>query len=216
MELERAVVVSFDAATYTATVRLERSLSGVQSGVAVARHLAAWQLKPGDEVVVGVWDALVASERCVIASLAARRRPMCRVRRTTSQPIPSGTQTALAFDVARYDTDGMWSAEAPTRLTIQTAGRYHVGFAASFDEPTGAGSVRGASLWVNGALVIATVVVAPRPGGTQTQIPVVSGDYLFSAGEYLEGRVVQDSGGSVPVFSFSAWSPELWAHWIEA
>lgn len=215
--LERAVVVSFDVATYTATLRSEQSLSGLQSGVPVARHLPAWQVRPGDTVVVAVLDPLVASDRCVIAVTGVTRRPpMCRVRRTTIQSIPSGVQTAVAFDLARYDTDGMWSAGMPTRLTIQTAGRYHVGFIASFDEPTGAGSLRGASLWVNGTLVIATVVVLPRPGGSQTQLPVVSGDYAFAVGDYLEGRVVQDSGGAVPVFSFSAWSPELWAHWVEA
>ena len=47
-----------------------------------------------------------------------------RVYRATDQSITGAVPTAVSFSNARFDTDGMWSAGAPTRLTCKTASYY--------------------------------------------------------------------------------------------
>ncbi|GIW56418.1 MAG: hypothetical protein KatS3mg082_2822 [Nitrospiraceae bacterium] len=37
---------------------------------------------------------------------------------TAAEPVPTSTDTVLAWDAAVYDTDGFWSASNPTRLTV--------------------------------------------------------------------------------------------------
>lgn len=66
MRLERAVIVSFSAVTYLATVRYEQSLSGVQAGVPVAGHLTSGLLPVGASVAVLVFDEHSAADRVVI------------------------------------------------------------------------------------------------------------------------------------------------------
>ena len=67
--IERAVLVDFDAGSYTATVRLAGSLSSVVAGVPVSRAIDSAELtsgrrlavatfgasNPADAMVVGVW-----------------------------------------------------------------------------------------------------------------------------------------------------------------
>ncbi|GIW05576.1 MAG: hypothetical protein KatS3mg060_0381 [Dehalococcoidia bacterium] len=221
MLLERAELVAFDSASYTATVRYEQSLSTVQSGVPVARHVPVWQLKTGDRLVVAVFDALVASDRCVIGVMGVTRRaPGCRVYRSTNQSIANATVTLVSFSGVHDDTDGMWDPAAPTRLTIQTPGRYHVGFLASFAASTG-GTTRYADLRASNVGVwpnrIGLVWLPPRGGGAPTHLPPVEGEWTFAAGDYVEVGVYQDSGGPLDLLAFSEpMSIELWAHWIEA
>jgi hypothetical protein len=217
MELVRGVVVSFEASSYTATVRYEESLSTVQTGVPVSRSIPAWQLRPGDGVVVAVFDPLVASDRCVIAVAGVTRSaPGCRVYRNTSQSIPNVTDTVLAWNAVRYDTDGMWNSGTPTRLTAQTAGRYLLGAAVTFDGSSGGG-------WRQVALrssVSARVAIGGSPArgaGAGTHVVPLVTDWLLSVGEYVETYVYHDSGGALSVVPYGEpFSLEMWAHWIEA
>jgi hypothetical protein len=52
--------------------------------------------------------------------------PSAKVYRTTTQAISASAQVAISFDAKEWDTDTMWSAGAPTRLTCKTAGKYLV------------------------------------------------------------------------------------------
>ena len=51
-----------------------------------------------------------------------------RAYRATSQSIPSSTLTTISFSTVDYDTDSLWSAGSPTRLTVPTGlgGKYTI------------------------------------------------------------------------------------------
>ncbi len=55
--LERATLVSFDEATYTATLRFAGSLASVVASVPVSRAIPAAQLTAGRRLAVAVFDA---------------------------------------------------------------------------------------------------------------------------------------------------------------
>lgn len=55
--VERGVLLAFDAATYTATVRYAGSLSSVVAGVPVSRAIASAELVVGRRVAVALFDA---------------------------------------------------------------------------------------------------------------------------------------------------------------
>ncbi len=55
--LERATLVSFKSADYTATVRFAGSLSSVVASVPVSRGIPAAQLTAGRRLAVAVFDA---------------------------------------------------------------------------------------------------------------------------------------------------------------
>lgn len=55
--LERATLVSFDPADYTATLRFAGSLASVVASVPVSRAIPAAQLLPGRRLAVAVFDA---------------------------------------------------------------------------------------------------------------------------------------------------------------
>ena len=55
--LERATLVSFDSAAWTATVRFAGSLSSVVTAVPVSRAIPAAQLTAGRRLAVAVFDA---------------------------------------------------------------------------------------------------------------------------------------------------------------
>jgi hypothetical protein len=52
--------------------------------------------------------------------------PVCEIVRTTNLSYTTGTD--ITFQSATIDTDGMFSAGTPTRLTIQTTGIYLISF----------------------------------------------------------------------------------------
>ncbi|MYA21005.1 MAG: hypothetical protein F4Z25_12380 [Chloroflexi bacterium] len=55
--LERATLVSFNAADYTATLRFAGSLASVVASVPVSRAIPAEQLTAGRRLAVAVFDA---------------------------------------------------------------------------------------------------------------------------------------------------------------
>ena len=55
--LERATLVAFDPADYTATLRFAGSLASVVASVPVSRAIPAAQLLPGRRLAVAVFDA---------------------------------------------------------------------------------------------------------------------------------------------------------------
>jgi hypothetical protein len=53
-------------------------------------------------------------------------KPVARVVATTGSRAIATTATAIQFDSASFDPDGMWNVSNPTQLTIQTPGWYKV------------------------------------------------------------------------------------------
>jgi len=116
----------------------------------------------------------------------------CRVKRTAVQSITDSSATAVAFDDEQFDTDGMHSTSVSnTRITINTAGIYVVGFTGTF--VAGADYVRTyAELRIAGSIGIAR----QQTSGTSTSVPQainVSTVWQFAAGDYVEVLVFQDN-----------------------
>jgi hypothetical protein len=63
----------------------------------------------------------------VLQKLLAEPRPTVRVRRTSNATIAAFSGSSrVAWQVADYDTDGIWSAGSPADLVAQTAGQYRI------------------------------------------------------------------------------------------
>jgi hypothetical protein len=146
------------------------------------------------------------------------RLPLCRVYHSADQTTTSGSPLILAFNSERYDTDGMHDTAANnTRITFQTAGFYYVTLGATF--ASNATGYRVVNIKLNGASSYIASNSVAAANGNATRV-VVSCLYYFSAGDYIEAEVTQNSGGSLAVSSSSAfnsafqYSPEFSAHFV--
>lgn len=134
-----------------------------------------------------------------------------RVYHNTTQTIPQFTPTALAFNSERYDTDTMHdNATNNSRLTIQTAGKYHVGACVYF--PAAAHTYCAIGIYLNGVTIIARHENA-HTNGVSFGLTIGT-DYDLAQGNYLEVFVWTDWGGGLVIASNANYSPEFWAHRI--
>lgn len=137
----------------------------------------------------------------------------CRVYNSGSQSINNTTLTALTFDSELYDDDTMHSTVSNTsRITMTTAGRYHVGATVTFD--ANATGSRIVLLRLNGTTYFAKDRHMTVTTGSTTTSATVSSDYNFSATDYVEVIVYQDSGGALNVLNSGADVTGFWAHRI--
>lgn len=161
---------------------------------------------PLDELVyTTVFDTVDTLLQAAGLSTGSKKRPAARLRGNANQAIPNATFTALALATVDVDSETMWSAAYPTRLTCKVAGVYVVG--ASVYWASAAGSQRQLLLMVNGATVIARGVsgTSEQPGQS------ISTCWPFAVGDYLEAYVYQDSGAGLNALSDQANSPTVWA-----
>lgn len=136
--------------------------------------------------------------------------PRCRLTKSTTQSIANNTTTSVTFDTEAFDDGGMHSTTTNTsRVTIPTGGDgtylvgAHVEFAAN------ATGHRTLLITVNGTSTQTTVRENSVSGTLETRLACSSLVQLV-AGDYVEARVVQTSGGSLNV----AASCNLWACWV--
>lgn len=154
------------------------------------------------------------------ASTAARRDHVhggsadiaCRVTHDAAQTIANSTQTALAFNTETFDTDTMHdNSTNNSRITFKTAGKYLIN--ANWTWGASASGFRRGRIRVGGSLVIGMVqTVTPAAGNPRMTLSCI---YSFSADDYIELVVDQDSGGSLIVSSESLYSPIFSAIKIE-
>jgi hypothetical protein len=107
------------------------------------------------------------------------------------QKIPSGQPVTLAFGQCRYDTDSIFQADEPTRLTCRTAGRYLVSAAVEFS--ANAKGSRQVIVRRNGREQVAAMRV-PAVDGETTQITFTAPPIDLKPGDYVELLVRQTSG----------------------
>ncbi len=115
----------------------------------------------------------------------------------STQSIASGTDTVITFDSEDFDTDGFHSTSSNTgRITIPSgkAGKYLFVAQGFFNNQTGNKEGR---LYKNG-----TQITTAGVSGTQTGVASVYLDYIISlsVGDYVEFRVVQNTGGSTSFY----------------
>ena len=136
--------------------------------------------------------------------------PAARAFHSTTQSIPNDTLTTVALNSEAFDTAGLHNTTvANSRLTAPVSGIYSLTAAANwFVNPTGS---RIAQIWQNGSTLLISDSVAPN----QDEDHVLSTIARLSAGDYVELRVQQTSGGDLLLaFGPQGQGPLLTMNWV--
>lgn len=132
-----------------------------------------------------------------------------RVYHSANQTIANNTVTTLQFNNETYDTAAFHdNVTNNSRLTIPYAGKYSI--SASIDFAQHVTGVRLVLFLINGATYIAGNTGPPTT--TPNSTVALETKYNFSAGDYVECRVYQDSGGNLNVNRQSDYSPIFMIH----
>ncbi len=120
----------------------------------------------------------------------------CRLTLSANQSIPNSTATAVTWDTETWDTDSYHSTSSNTsRLVIPATGKYAIWAIMNWDA-SGTG-YRYGYFRKNGSTVLAYPALAPAvAGGVGT---IINGYFeeSFTASDYIELLVVQNSGGAL-------------------
>ena len=123
----------------------------------------------------------------------------------------SGTPQALTFNSERYDTANFHDTSSNTsRLTVPTAGLYHIGGAIVW--AASATGFRQLTIRLNGTTAIAQELEDIDSSVTHSM--TVSTDYPLAANEYVELVVAQTAASPHNVIAAGNTSPEFWIHRI--
>lgn len=123
--------------------------------------------------------------------------PMCKVRQTVIQSIPSGAVTPIQFDTEDIDTDNMFSDAANTKITPKTPGIYRGWWSSSWGDNSTAGTTRYSGLGKNGSEVRHRFDLRP----VTTAASRISGGHAFyipmnGTTDYVELRAYQNTGAA--------------------
>ena len=127
--------------------------------------------------------------------------PECRIDQTTVATSVANsitTCTAITFQSASLDNDGMWNAATPTYLTIQTPGWYEVEFAMCWATKADT-TLRMQGLTFNQDLALNSQIALGyyiNDGATTPQIRQ-SYDMFLNTGDKLGLGALQNSGASL-------------------
>jgi hypothetical protein len=152
---------------------------------------------PDDAVLVAVWDQAPGGGQAA------------RAYNSANISLANATGTTLGFDSTRYDTGGQVHNNAVnnSRLTCQVAGVYLITAVVEF-APSATGT-RSVSIQLNGGLFIGAQIQAAAATSTLPTRVTASSTYYLNAGDYVECRAYQDSGGALNVSAIAAYSPEF-------
>lgn len=126
-----------------------------------------------------------------------------------AQTITTATDTVVALNSERYDTDAFHDTSTNnSRLTVPSgkAGKYLAIFNCEFQDVAGTG-IREARIKVNGTTWVGLMTVTAT--SNKAHRLNVSAIIDLSVGDYVEAFVRQESGGNCDLTSNANWSPEL-------
>ena len=118
-----------------------------------------------------------------------------RVRRDAAYSLAHGTTGAMTWDTVERNTNNMWSAASPTRITFPVAGWYMFGAEFGMASANAASSPYASHIQYNGTPYAAISYIESSPGGRAE--PIASGLRYFNAGDYITAFPYQVSGGTV-------------------
>jgi len=161
--------------------------------------LTAAKIKDGTLTSVDLADGAVSTAK-------VGEVPGARVRRTAALTLTNDVAATISWDTADINVGGVFNSTQPTRMTAPVAGRYLIIATARWDTDTD--GRRAMALEVNGGTVqIARSNVAgyfQRAGGMTTPYypeQMVEAVYRLNAGDYVEVRALQDSGGDLALLT---------------
>lgn len=141
--------------------------------------------------------------------------PACRVFHNANQSIADATETTVAFNSERFDTDTMHDTVTNnSRITFNTAGVYVVTFNGRFLTAADYSAVY-VILRKNGTTNIAQHMISPSAFNLQPVL-MVSTTYKFAATDFVEARVFHDntSNAARTLDVFGEASPEFSAVFV--
>lgn len=122
--------------------------------------------------------------------------PACSAYNSTSQTVATATATVLNADSETFDNDSMHSTVTNnSRITAQTAGRYL--FAASANFAANTTGIRQVQFFLNGTTAFGTY--RGNAANTFDSIEGAVASRVLAAGDYVEVRAYQSSGGNLAV-----------------
>ncbi|MBA7580361.1 hypothetical protein ES708_22252 [subsurface metagenome] len=133
----------------------------------------------------------------------------CRLWRNANEATANNTWEYLDWTTEVFDAGGMVDLVAnPSRITIPVTGLYELGFYLEWEiNPVGkrAGQVNlnGVTTVVRHVLDAQTTVETPNLHCTLEE---------FVAGDFIELRVIQDSGGALNVLTGNFYKPVFWCY----
>jgi hypothetical protein len=136
-------------------------------------------------------------------------RPGAFIYRNSNQSIPNNAGTFMTFTTMSRNVGAFWNAGLPTRLTIPTSAWYAVGFQGIW--AANSTGQRYALLVVNGTVSLCFDVRQPvATFGTSHNLVSF---FLFTAGDFLELQLFQNSGGALNFLGFTGaqtYGPFFW------
>lgn len=139
--------------------------------------------------------------------------PKARVYATSAQGIANITDTTVAFQAERYDTDVIHDTSTNNdRLIAKTAGVYAFGANVGF-EANATGSRIAKIVHSGGSAIAYDDRTANTVGGEPTVINL-STEWTMAVNDYVTLTVYQSSGGALSLIQTSSFSPEFWMHRI--
>jgi len=133
--------------------------------------------------------------------------PAANVRLAADQSIPNGVTMPVSWGVVAYDTDGMWSAAKPARLTVSRAGLYLVTGNLRYATGTGPRMARlyrnevgvASQFWSTNASTASEVLVTAH-------VSCVAGDYFHLSAFQQSGAALNiGDAGTGPCFLAAVW-----------
>lgn len=138
-----------------------------------------------------------------IESSQLPKTPGARVYHNANQAIATATETALAFNSERFDTDAIHdTATNNSRLTCRTPGIYTIIGTAQWPSSPTSSQI---NIRLNGTTHIARSLI----NSADYQIMNVAAHYKLSAGDYVELVVRQATGGNLDIVASGNFSPEF-------
>ena len=180
-----------------------RSIPGraVDFDAATAGSIPTAALADSSVTSAKILDGTIATADLANSSVTPAKTgvvPAARVFNSGNISCGDGTFTTLTFDSETFDTDTIHNTGSNTsRLTATTAGIYVVTGHATFD--ANATGRRALEIRLDNTSSLALQTVA-SPGAVNHELSVTT-IYALTAGQYVELRAFQNSGGSLNVLA---------------
>ena len=130
-----------------------------------------------------------------------------RVYNDANLVIGTGSDTVLAFNTERYDTDTIHAAGDNTKLTCKTAGIYIIGGHCDF--AFNANGIRQLFIKLDNTTDIGRLGFTNVTATTDTRMSICT-VYSLSVNQYVQLVAYQSSGGNLNVLVAGNRSPEFW------
>lgn len=156
------------------------------------------EVLPGFAPAIGDTVSVLSFDNDLLVIGASGGGPTCKVHKSGTQSLSSGSATAITFDTEDYDPDGIHSTASNTsRITPSTAGVYKITAHAEIAAGSSAGA-RTAELRINGSTIIARNNQISLANGLLANSLEVTADHKFNGStDYVELILTQGSGGAL-------------------